>query len=408
MKTESKNLWQGSYRVFLPTVTLPPSVQFYDMSVTQRIQEHDLATFRVRSYKVNLAKYLAPGTPIRITFRAKYNNKFRGEFVGYVSHIRAVMDSDMEYERDIVCVGASQVLRETAQVTYRSKTPADVVAEVSRKFRFSPIVKQDGLRKDTITQSGETYWQFLHRLAKKTGYVLKAEGTSLIFMPVTEYASAFIDRAPMLMDYADFVNGSFESPNVIEIDSLTGATSLDPERLTDEAVFSSINPVTSEVTFQYAKPSSGSRSSRSPYKRYLSAQTVSYTPYEAKLLAKGASDNGLMALDARMKVAGNVLLSPYRPVQLNLRDANLTGLWLVKEVTHTISRKLDNSYYCQLTVSTDSVDGIPRRKFTGSSANTVNIQQRLISPSSGSGLIASSRGFVVGAASSTLSSWVTR
>jgi phage protein D len=395
---------QGLFSVIFPTVVVPKTVMYVKVSVTQRIREHDTAVIRLRSRRLNWLQHFSPGTPVVIRYQAKYDSRTVGEFVGYVSHMRSVMDSSLLYERELVCVSASYVFREADQVTYRNKTPADVVAEIARKFNFRPVVKQDNLRRDTVTQSGQTYWEFMHKLADKTGYVLKADGTNLLFLPLTDYAGAYLDSAPELVDFT----GKSSSPNVIDVDALTGDTSLDENRTLDEAVFASVNPVTDAVSFQVARPSGVGNVSKSKYRRFLSSKTVSYSPYEAQLLAKGASDNGLMALNNCMKVGGNPRLSPYLPVQMNLSDASLTGIWVVKESVHTLSRGKENLYTTDVTVSTSAVEGIPRRRFTKRSASLVSLQRRILSPQSGSSLITSTNGFVVGSSSSSNSTWVSR
>jgi phage protein D len=398
----------GYFAVKFPTVQLPRGrVDYISLTVRQKIREHDTALLRIRSRNVNWFKYFQSGTPVQFTYWAGPQNRSKARFIGYVTHVRLVTvqneNDETVYERELVCVAASREFRKTAQKTYKNKTPSDIALEIAEQFRFNLIPYPDGLRRDTITQSGQTYWQFLHKLADKVGYVLKAEGTNLVFMPLTTYAAAYLDSAPLLSDYRT------ATPSVLRIDSWSGDTSVDKDRLSDEAVFVSVNPVTDEVTFESAKPSANDRTSRSKFQRFMSSGVVSHTAYDAKRLALGAADNGLLSIDASMTVVGNVALSPYRPVMLDLRDPNLTGTWLVKEVTHRIYASVNPEYECDLVVGTDSVDGISRRRLVRRPAVTRNVQGQLLGTSGvDSRLVTASTGFVTGAAGSSSGTWVTR
>jgi hypothetical protein len=398
----------GYFRVKFPTVNLPRRrLDYVSLTVRQKIREHDVAVIRVRTRSLNWFKFFPSGTPIQITYWSGNQPRTVERFIGYVTHVRLVTTSDEQnrrlYERDIVCVAASRVFRETDQVMYKNKTPSDIVKKIADGFRFRLITQQDNLRRDTISQSGQTYWQFLHKLADKVGYVLKAEGTNLIFTPLSTYAATHLGTAPLLSDFEN------ASQTVLHIDSWSGDTSVDKDRLSDEAVFASVNPVTDEVNFASAKPSAGGRTSRSTFKRFMSSGAVSHTPYDARLLAQGASENGLLAIEAAMTTVGDVALSPYRPVMLNLRDSNLTGIWLVKEVTHRIYAKATPEYECDVVLGTDAVDGISRRSLIRRPARVRDVSNQLLGRSTtSSSIVAATTGFVVGSAASTSGVWVAR
>jgi hypothetical protein len=398
----------GYFRVKFPTAQPPRGrVEYMSLTVRQKIREHDVAVVRVRTRNVNWFKYFQSGTPVQLTYWSSNQPRIKERFIGYVTHVRLVTTTDdrdrQMYERDIVCVAASRVFRETDQVMYKNKTPSDIAQEIADRFRFHLITQQDNLRRDTISQSGQTYWQFLHKLADKVGYVLKAEGTNIIFTPLSTYAATHLSTAPLLSDYQNV------SRTVLHVDSWSGDTSVDKDRLSDEAVFASVNPVTDEVEFAFARPTAGSRQSRSQFKRYMSSGTVSHIPYDAKLLAQGAAENGLLAIEASMTVVGDVALSPYRPVMLNLRDPNLTGTWLVKEVTHRIHAKVNPEYECDVVLGTDSIDGISRRSLVRRPARVRDVTNQLLGRAPReSHLVTATTGFIVGSSASTSGVWVAR
>lgn len=406
MKVE-RGLNPGFFRISMPTVDLPKGrIDYLSLEVHQKVLEHDTATIRIRSVRTSWFNYFQSGTPIRITYWSGWNRNQKQTFVGYVTRVRLVTAGENNhYEREILCVAASRVLRKADQITYSNKTPSEIVTEIGRKFRLDVVTRQDGLRRETSVQSGETYWQFLNRLAKKTGYVLRAEGTTLYFLPLVEYAKRYAAIAPLISDYPTWTTGRRSDPNVFAIDAWSGDVSQD--RLADEAVFSAVDPVTGEVAFRSAKPQAAGKRSAARYQRFLSTGAASHSAYDAQLLAQGAADNGLMAIDASLAVAGDVMLSPYRPVRMNLKDASLSGIWLVKEVTHTVRRGLETEYYCDVTVSTDSIDGISRRALTRIAPQSVDLSTDLLSGSVRPARLVTDRsGFVSGASSSSSSIWV--
>lgn len=397
----------GFFRVSMPTVDIPRGrIDYLSLQVQQRINEHDTAVLRIRSVRTSWFKYFSNGAPIRITYWSGWNKNQKQTFLGYVTRVRLVTaGDDNHYEREILCVAASRVFRETGQVTYTNQTPSEIVSNICDKFKLTAVVQQDGLRRDTITQSGDTYWQFMNKLAKKTGYVLRAEGTTVYFLPLVQYAKRYAFTAPLISDYPTWTDGIRSDPNVFEIDAWSGDVS--QERLADEAVFASVDPVSGKVAFRSAKPQAAGKKASAKYRRYMSSESASHSAYDAQLLAKGAADNGLMAIDASLVVAGNVLLSPYRPVRVNLKDAALSGIWLVKEVTHTIRRDREVEYYCDVTISTDSIDGISRRALTRSAPRNVDLSTELLTGATRTPRLLTQRnGFLAGVAGNSSSVWV--
>lgn len=348
-------------------------------------------------------KQFSSGTPVRITYWSANFRENKGVFVGYVTHVRLVTDDGNAYVRDIVCVAASRDLRATAQRTYVNKSAPEIVTEIGRMFRLKVVTKQHGLRRGTVVQSGETYWEFLNKLAKRSGYVLRVSGTTLFFLPLRDMIGLSIYRAPVLTDYASDTRGRYDGPNVESIDSWVGDTSDDADRLTDQAVFTSISPATGEVATVAEKPVSGLTrriGSRSQYTRYMSQGTSAHSRFDATVLAKGAADNGLMAIDVNLTVSGNPLLCPYQPVELAIRDQALSGYWLVKEVTHTIVKDENTRYIAEVTVATDAVDGLSgyRRRSNPDLRNLAPELTSGVAPDEGTNplLLVTRNGFVVG------------
>lgn len=351
----------GGFAVTFPTSTVSNYRATYQrLTVHQRIREHDTAVIRVYSKNMDWFRQFSSGTPVQARYWSSNHKDTRGRFVGYVSHVRLVTNEDHGYVRDIICVAASSDLRSTAQTTYRNMTASEIVSQIGAKFGLRVITKQHGLRRATVVQSGETYWELLNTLAKRSGYVLRVDGTTLYFLPLDDMIKATISRAPLLSDYAADINSYFRVPTIEHIDSWVGDVSVDADRASDTAVFTGVAPATGEVFSAAQRPKSSlyrNRESRSKYSRYMD-NVAPQSRYDADLLAKGASDEGKMAIEVNLTASGDPSLTPYRPAQLSLKDRSLSGYWLVKEVEHTIIRGNEHRYTCDITLGTDAVDGM--------------------------------------------------
>lgn len=351
--------FRGGFNVTFPLTDLSSFDIVYDgVDIHQRIRQHDTATITVKSRALNATQRITSGAPIKITYWGQ--DRVEGTFVGYVTNIRN-MDRDDEgrYRRQIVCVAASRELRQTAFRTYTNKTASEIVQEIAKDVKFTAVVKQHALRRATIVQDGDTYWELLTRLAKRSGYVLRVEGTTLFFMPLRDMVKTYLSRSPLLTDRGVMLQDGYTPENIDSIDAWVGDTSVDVDDASDPAMVTAVEPATGRAYNVREIPQSAlvkNRTSRSGYTRYPS-DTVAHSRKDAKILARGAADEGMMAFDAALTVAGNPYLSPYRTVEVDIRDRTLNGVWIVKEVTHRLNR---GAYRSEVTVSTDSFDGRSR------------------------------------------------
>lgn len=399
----AKYRYRGGYSVTFP-LSVPGKYDVFlkQVVIHQKIRQHDTAIIRAVTKRMDWFNTLGTGTPVRIVYWG--NDKVSHTFVGYVTNIRPTMETGKgTYEREIVCVAASREFRRTDRFTYRNRTAPEIATKIGSDLGFKVVTKQHQLRRPTVVQSGETYWEFLTKLAKRTGYVLHADQTTLYFLPLPDMVQAFRSRAPYLTDFGNLSNLGYDSPNVQSIDAWAGDTAEDADSLSDAAVYTSVDPMTGTTHSVRSIPGSAiskSRPARVQYTKYNS-DVVAHSRAEASLLSRGAADNGMLAFEARLTVAGDSGLRPYRPVILDVRDSPLNGYWVVKEVTHTLKQGL---YNADLVVGTDSIGGstVPTGARGMRKYRDLGTELSLgFSPDSGSRprLHSSPRGFLLGKAS---------
>lgn len=351
--------YRGGFTVVFPLSDISDFDVMYDsLEIHQKIRQHDTATIRITSRSMQWFSVINSGAPVQVQYWGQ--NQSKAVFIGYVTNIHPVgTDDSGRYVREVVCVAASRELRRTDLKTYLNKTASEIIQTIGRDLKFNVLAKQHPLRRPTVIQSGESYWEFMNRLAKRSGYVLRVEETTIFFMPLGDLVATFKSRAPVLTDYGLMTVDGFSHANIESLEAWTGDTSVDAEDSADPALVTAVEPISGKTHAVREVPTSAlvrGRTSRSGYTRYPD-NMVAHSRKDAKLLAKGAADAGMMAFDATLRVAGDSYLRPYRTVELAVKDGTLNGYWIVKESVHKVRR---GSYSTELTVSTDSVDGVSR------------------------------------------------
>jgi hypothetical protein len=246
----SKFKFPGVYNVSFPSGGLDNSTVYYKkIEVHQRIREHDTAVISVRARDVDWFNAMGAGTPVMITYGLR--DGVTSTFVGYVVQVVTRGMSGVFYERDIVCVAASRVLRTTDRTTYRGMSAPQIAESIARKVGFKFVGGDSSLRRETVTQHGETYWEFLSRLSKRIGYVFKVDQTTLILAPLPQMVNLYKSRSPYMSDSASWLSAGLVPPNIIEVSAVTGDVSEDPDHLSDTALMSSVLPNTGEVVSFY-------------------------------------------------------------------------------------------------------------------------------------------------------------
>lgn len=347
----------GRFRVRFPMSNIRQgTVDPQALTVIQEARKHDVATVVMHSMTLDWYRRLSPGAPVRIDWVGKTTGS--AQFLGYVTYVKPAVELNSGvYELEVVCTAASRALRQSAQKSWRNRSIPDIVRDVGRQFGFKVVTRSHPLRRPQTVQSGETYWQFLHRLAKRIGYALRVEGTTLYFLPVDSFVSNFRSRAPYLTSIENRRANLFDRVSIESFTALTGDTSESSEYSLDSAKVVAVLPGTGEVYTSKKNTKSATKRKRRGTPKFETSNTkvVAHSRRDANLLAQGLADNGSMAIDGRLVCMGDGSLAPYRPVYLRLPQRRLSGWWVVKSVTHSIDAAAGH-YWCEAVVSTDSLE----------------------------------------------------
>jgi hypothetical protein len=165
--------------------------------------EHDRLVLHYKGKPANKKNSIVSGDPVLFTFRS---GKLTSTWNGYVHHVRQE-NTHQGGNTDIVCVGASWVLKNTDQKIYKNVTADQVISKIAKKHSMAAVTQRDPRVRDQISQSGQSDWQLCRSLAKQSGFALRAENTTIIFVSKDKIYQSKKNSAPYFNYIDDEVGG---------------------------------------------------------------------------------------------------------------------------------------------------------------------------------------------------------
>ena len=141
-------------------------------------EEHDRLVLHFKGRPNEKREALVGGDPVKFTFRS---GKIKSVWTGYVNSI----EQDNSFQggnTDVICLGASWILKETNQKIFTKVTADQVITALAKKHGLEAITQRHPRLRSSVVQAGQSDWQLARRLAKQTGFALKCEGTTLFFV----------------------------------------------------------------------------------------------------------------------------------------------------------------------------------------------------------------------------------
>lgn len=175
----------------------------------QDIEEHDRLVLHFKGKPLIKRDSIVSGDPVAFSFTS---DKVRSIWHGYVHHI-AQDNTFQGSNTQIVCVGASWVLKDTDQKVYNNTTYDKVVSAIAKAKGFEAITQTHNRLKESIVHTGESYWQLLKRLARVSGFALWVENTTIFFVSKDKIFQNKKNGAPYFK-YVDSENGGVTPPEL--------------------------------------------------------------------------------------------------------------------------------------------------------------------------------------------------
>ena len=170
----------------------------------QDMESHDRLVLHFKGTPLLKRSDLAGGDPVIFTITG--GDKSKTTWYGYINH--AYQNNGMQGgNTDVVCIGASWVFKDTDQSIYKNLTSDQVVTRICAKHGFTAVTQRDPRVRDTVVQAGQSDWQVLRRLAKQSGFALRAENTTLFYMSKDKIYQSLKNSAAYFIYVSNEVGG---------------------------------------------------------------------------------------------------------------------------------------------------------------------------------------------------------
>jgi len=372
--------------VTFPNTTVGPSY-VYSMQFYQTKYEHEIAVIQFRDWAVRY-DVVESGSPIQFTIG---NTKTSKTFKGYVHHVN-VSRTPGSFLTEVVVVGASMVMKNESQYVYKGLSADAIIQKIAKKYKFVAFTVGHPRIYPQVSQAGHTDWELMVRLAKQSGYSLRAENTEIYFQPMLyEYTSKRSEAAYFVMRDSNDPNGS----TIYSFEPMIGESLTYDGDMKAAVAVSGLDTATTTpiaLTTKNKAKVTKAKSSTEFYDKFHT-HVVATTAAVAKHESKAADDRNAFPYRATVEVLGNPTLRPDLPIYLDGLGNYYTGYWTILSAEHKVIEKERNSqiYTTILTVGTDSLgaavawtDGKVITQPAATPARTVipNVRQTAIVPAS--------------------------
>lgn len=326
------------YQAYVNGVPYNNRPPILDASLVETFGQHDLFTLRIeypRTFSISSLTVWPDNTPISVVWGQSPD---LNTWYGYVNHHTVSTNADSGTRLTQItytCIGTSAVLNSAVTTKWESVTPTYILKSIAAANGFRSVTNPSSWLLD-YEQQAETDFQFLNRMANKTGMRFWCSGgTAYMISPTTSLEGGGQNAVPVFytdksLNYQDTCRdltymqgtnlpGSVQANRVLYgIDSTTGQTfsaSTPPVSSTNRVAIKTTTPTTS-----YSDASNRVNSWAALSQFWIGAQATLY---------------------------GNTHLYPGKVVQLTGTSlpSNAAGYWLITSVTHNMSASGTASNY---------------------------------------------------------------
>jgi phage protein D len=360
----------------LPSVSNTPTM----VTLHQKPFTHDVLVLTYPTTIASVFDNLVTGIPVKVKWNMMSEER---EWVGYVTHVTKTVALQQEKQMEVICIGASYVLKERATRVFVQSTIPDAVAEICKEFGLAAVVDAHDIVFPQLSMAGHTYWQWIVEQAKKIGYTVYLSKTTLYFRKLNNMIDQSMSSVPSLFfsapDYVDeprlfertlnyfkVVKGSHvEQSNNPKAKKITGG--VDPHLGT--SVQGSAAPELATGTLR-------ENIGESLFTDYRTDRVVNSAAMGSSL-AGGSAELARLSLPAKVKGQGDPRMRPFQSIYIQGTGQDTDGYWVIDEVKHTI---ISGDYTIDMTVLVDGLGPLnesPTRKTDAVSDKLVDITERI-------------------------------
>jgi phage protein D len=327
-----------------PTLDIPPS-RAAEFTHTHARYQHELADIYFVDWAVPYEN-ISTGTPVEITMNGVGSTR---TIHGYIHHITPDISPSKNYVK-LTVIGASYLLKQQSQKVWVDCTADQVIADIATRNNFSYIAIPTERVYDQISQAGMSDWELMVRLAKQSGYSLKADNTTIIFQPITQEFTDFRQQAALYtMNGLDSKITGIYSFNPLIGDSIPYA---DIRKSTNAVSGVDRNSAVEHVNTNQTSIKNTRVQSTPPTFDSYETHTVAPTFQIAKFEADAVDEFNRYAYRGTAVVMGNPTLLPDSPVYLAGVGSTYSGFWTVLSTENYVKQ---NVFTTTIEIGTDSL-----------------------------------------------------
>ena len=354
MESRGKKQKSTVLKVSFPTI---PSFERQPQSVViyQKPYSHDVMTLNYNAISDFWFENIATGIPVQISIRQEFREY---TWNAYVSHISKNVVGRLDAEMYVHVVGATYPLKEQATRTFTEMTIPGAVERIAREHGLIAVVDSHPVVFPQLTLAGHSYWEWMAEQAKRIGYALWAENTTIHFRKLDSMVNREATSSPLLYfenkfapPYSQYRSRTLNKFTPLKGDNIEtfGGTK---RRIKMSAGFDPVNSAATSAQFSPKDAGQGLRQNLSDvlFSEYRSDQVVQ-SDNTANQISQGAASMARFSLPAKINCLGDPRIHPFAPVRIQGTGTETDGLWVFNEATHTI--RSNGMYEIDGTVLTD-------------------------------------------------------
>lgn len=339
--SSATNRRSTSYFVKFPTIPSLNNVMGQPMGIVikQKALSHDLAILEYPTQNESLLKTLTTGVPVSFEWKKGSDS---AKFVGYVSYVSSEISVSPKKRMEVHCVGASYPLKERKTRTFKNKTITQIAQIIAKEKGLKFVGEFHPRVFPQLTIANQSYWEWLHEQAKRIGYAMYVENTTMHFRPFDKLIDEGSSTAPVMAAFAsDVPTDTLYYDRTLDYFKALKGDYIEGTELRNIKTVGGVNPVTGKlITAKKTPVKAGKRvraSSNSVLFEEQRTDQVVHDAIAANSSALGAAQMARFNMPARIKGQGHPLMRPYHPVYVDGIDARFNGFWVPDEITHYLT-----------------------------------------------------------------------
>lgn len=342
-----------TYSVVFPTMpSLDAKASYID--IHQKQYSHDVVQITFSRTAEKWFKDIPTGLPVKIVWRVQ--SKVR-EWVGYVSHVDKVIQGSLNQPMVIHCVGASYPLKETTTRTFSNMTVPEVARTICSEFGLELSADSHPIRFSQLVIAGQSYWSWLVSQAKRIGYTLYMDGTTMHLKRFDRTVAATASSSPVLFYQGKYISAraNYYDRTLHYFKVLKGDNVETGKSQRRAKIVQGIDPISGEKISAKKLPSEVGLSLRQDVSDVLFSEyrndQVAHDLETANELAKGSASMARFNIPAKVKCLGDPRMTPFSTVTVLGTGTRTDGLWILDEVHHNI--RSNGEYDIEAVILTD-------------------------------------------------------